>query len=319
VQIEQTSKAAYGYALLQPDLPHAASKPPPELDAKSGVPHALRSAAIACFTHMEANAQGVARGLGDECLRQARVGLRRLRVVLTLAQAWHDDSALRKLLRDTSEMRAAFGRLREWDVFLTQTLAEDAADLRVLRRHVEERRNAARADLENWLASGDYQRFLLRLGVWLHGDYWKSGSKGKKNGLPRFAARELAHRAKRLKRWGRDFAGADAVQLHGLRIACKKLRYATDMFSPLFDAAVCKRYLSALSSLQEELGVLNDLAVAAHLLEELELVGARRQTVARVQARLESEWQQRHIAAGKTWKRFCARWNGADSMLRKRR
>ncbi len=75
--------------------------------------------------------------------------------------------------------------------------------------------------------------------------------------------------ARRLRRWharaiapAREFGGLDEAQRHALRRRAKRLRYALEFCSTLFDAKKVRRYLKRLSALQGVLGELNDLAVA---------------------------------------------------------
>ena len=62
----------------------------------------------------------------------------------------------------------------------------------------------------------------------------------------------------------------DAPARHRVRIAAKKARYAAEFFHDLLPGKAAKRYIRALSALQDKLGLLNDLAVAGTLFDELE-------------------------------------------------
>ena len=55
---------------------------------------------------------------------------------------------------------------------------------------------------------------------------------------------------------------------HELRKQLKKLRYAADLFSPLFPEKRVRAYLGPLEALQDLLGDLNDGAVGTRLLRE---------------------------------------------------
>jgi hypothetical protein len=52
-----------------------------------------------------------------------------------------------------------------------------------------------------------------------------------------------------------------------VRIALKKLRYATEFFAVLYPTKHTKPYLGALKELQDDLGHLNDVAVAEQLID----------------------------------------------------
>jgi CHAD domain-containing protein len=56
---------------------------------------------------------------------------------------------------------------------------------------------------------------------------------------------------------------------HELRIALKKLRYASEFFRSLYGRKDARRYLRRLSRLQDLLGALNDVATAGRVLQEL--------------------------------------------------
>jgi CHAD domain-containing protein len=61
----------------------------------------------------------------------------------------------------------------------------------------------------------------------------------------------------------------DIPALHGVRLRAKRARYAAEMFATLYQGKAAHRFIRRLSGLQEHLGVLNDGAVATHLLQEL--------------------------------------------------
>ncbi|WP_370889849.1 CHAD domain-containing protein [Caballeronia sp. RCC_10] len=84
-----------------------------------------------------------------------------------------------------------------------------------------------------------------------------------------FASETLKRRHKKLLKRGHRLAELDDETRHRARIAAKKLRYATEFFSSLFDRREVKRYVTALSDLQDDLGWRNDVVVASGLLRSL--------------------------------------------------
>ncbi len=78
-----------------------------------------------------------------------------------------------------------------------------------------------------------------------------------------------ARHRKLLKR-GRRLPKLDAQRRHRARIAAKKLRYATEFFASLYPRQRLRRYRAVLSSLQDDLGWRNDVAVADGLLGALQ-------------------------------------------------
>jgi len=80
---------------------------------------------------------------------------------------------------------------------------------------------------------------------------------------------------RKVKKDGRKLATAHDEARHTVRKDAKKLRYASEFFATLFDDKRArrrhKRFLSALESLQDDLGALNDLASAPDELRKLGL------------------------------------------------
>ena len=60
-----------------------------------------------------------------------------------------------------------------------------------------------------------------------------------------------------------------AEDLHKLRIAVKRLRYAADFLLPAFEATAATAYIDATESLQNALGTLNDRIVGAKVLADI--------------------------------------------------
>jgi len=61
----------------------------------------------------------------------------------------------------------------------------------------------------------------------------------------------------------------DVASLHRVRLRAKRARYAAEMFALPHNSKAAQRFIHRLSILQQRLGVLNDGAVAAHLLQQL--------------------------------------------------
>jgi CHAD domain-containing protein len=94
--------------------------------------------------------------------------------------------------------------------------------------------------------------------------------------LADYAARMLSRRHDAMLAVEGDPMTLPPAELHALRIMGKRLRYAAEFFAPLFDEKATDRFISRLAVLQERLGLLNDGAVAARLMEQLASAGRRR-------------------------------------------
>ena len=153
--------------------------------------------------------------------------------------------------------------------------------------------------MEYSLASQDFQRLLLRFGAWMYG----SQPVDEKTTLEQFAVQTLKKRSKLVAKHGNALNGEDAAQFHALRIACKKLRYSTEMFASLFAETGARDYVAALAQLQDILGTLNDIAVAHRLLNELDNT-AWHDTLTLIRGWMEHDYAERVAEFGKSWKRF---------------
>ena len=79
----------------------------------------------------------------------------------------------------------------------------------------------------------------------------------------------LDRRQHQLLRRGRHFVRLDPAARHRLRIATKKQRYAAEFFAELYPPKAARAYIKNLAALQDNLGALNDIAVAGRLLSNL--------------------------------------------------
>jgi len=123
-----------------------------------------------------------------------------------------------------------------------------------------------------------YTQLMLQMNGWLRGRQWRPASGLPKNDPLAAPALDglvpLIRKAqKRLRKRIGTLDEHDAPARHRVRIAAKKARYAAEFFRDLLPAKEVKGYVKSLSALQDRLGHLNDLAVAAKLLPVLENSG----------------------------------------------
>lgn len=268
---QTNSKLQRGYRVLadDPSLIVVKARPLPTDSAMTTV-EAFRLIALACVKHFQGNEQGVLGSDDPEFIHQARVAIRRLRSAI---RVW------RKLLPETfvssfdprwQSLARLLGEARNWDVFLVETLPQvlarfpDDEHACALVTYAREQCRSNRQAVRCALSAADYSRLLVNFQAAVLA-LPKLGSRR----LGAFAPRCLEKRARQVRLLAAEAISADAAARHRLRVACKRLRYALEFFSPLFAGAdVFAYYHSAASKLQEVLGRLNDLAVASQLLEQ---------------------------------------------------
>ena len=275
--IGQASKAERGYRLAA-GLPVKAVKAQPLiLKDKLSVQQGFQAIAANCLEQVSANQDGVASSEDVESLHQMRVGLRRLRSALSLFKPL---LALPEDLRaDLDWLAGKLGAARDWDVLAGDTLApcQDELDAGILSPLIEAAREEARvahAQAAEALADVRYTRLMLGLQRWLLTCGWREGStprqrRALERPLLRFARAALRRRQRRLLKRGKLLVHGTPAERHQVRIAAKKARYASEFFASLFSASKARAYVKRLSSLQDVLGVLNDLEVADKLLHAL--------------------------------------------------
>jgi CHAD domain-containing protein len=308
--LDDTSKAARGYRLAWPAI---APPPAPVTAALPAVTevrewHALVTDALgAGIAHLHGNAAGVREDDPDpEYIHQMRVALRRVRTLLAIARRRSDHPLTNHLLAETRWLGHALGPGRDWDVLLDETLPAYVAahgtppGYTRLLADVSAAQRAAREAAAAAVASIRYGELVLDLLAWLE----LPPPPGRKRAAA--AAREqLERRHRNVLRLGQTKMLVDDEARHRLRLASKKLRYATESLAPAFPPQAGARYVAALAQMQKSLGSLNDAAVAAMRLDSLPAGRAVRAREA-VKRHLNQVAATRLESLAAQWQAFCA-------------
>lgn len=237
---------------------------------------ALSMAAREGLRQLEANEAVARRGTDVEGVYQMRVGLRRLKVTLSLARQL-DLAPDRDVLKaELDWIGDTLGKARDLDVFVGETIGallaehEGSADFDRLYRRVTRVRKAAYAELRVALGSPRYAEAKRRLADWIA---VLETTTSIDQSLIEIAAELLERRRKRIAKFVKKNGWQTKKTLHDFRLHAKKLRYTTAFFASLYPKADTKSFLSAASDLQDVLGFAHDSEVARHILVAL---GTRR-------------------------------------------
>ena len=276
--IEPRSKAERGHALAAGERAAPARARDIALAPRATAGEAIAATIAECVRQIERNAVGLreAGSRDPEWIHQLRIGVRRLRSCLTLARALAPPGSLDALRADTRWVLDALGSARDLDVFADLTLPAALADLerasgtdaplvdavRTLARRTAAQRQRADAAARSCVASPRFTRFVLAS---LRTAGTLRGLEAAKGPADRFAAEVIERRARRVAKAGAGLSRAGAEERHALRIASKKLRYATEFFAALFPRKRTRAYRDALEDLQQVLGEWNDTAVAPRI------------------------------------------------------
>ncbi len=292
LQVETRSKSVRGYTLAKGEPPAWQKAESVELAPRATVDAALGKILRACVQHWCANEAAALDGRDPEGVHQVRVGLRRLRSALSVFRHVIVPERRAWLCEEAKRVLTGLGPARDWDVFLMESLAPalrarpDDRSLAALRATAEAARAEGYATVRATLADPSYTRFLLQLGRWIEAGGWREDATPEAAAwldrpVVAFADRLLAKRHRKALKLGRKFAGLAPAERHRLRIALKKLRYATEFFHALYRKKRAQPYLATLKELQDTLGHLNDAAVAERLVNDLsERAGAERSALA---------------------------------------
>ncbi|MDB5375111.1 MAG: hypothetical protein JWP04_3753 [Belnapia sp.] len=289
------SLAEAGRALARGEAPRPRRRGPPALADAASVEAALLAALGHLLEVMLSHAPGCRLGAGPEGVHQTRVALRRLRSVLKAFRPAAGGPALAEFDAGLAALAKTLGPARDWDVFLAGTGAEAAEAiggdrrLAALLKAAEARRQEAYASLGRQLEGPAFPRLVLAglalmlLRPWREvpgdtsGDAPRDKARDTSNDrtalldqpLAEFAAALLDKRWHRLRKRGEAIEAHGAEALHEVRLDAKRLRYAAELFAPLWPGKAARRFLRRLTALQEELGVANDMAVARGLVGSL--------------------------------------------------
>jgi len=253
---------------------------PPDTSAARTVEQAFAIAFGHLLEVLRQQSARIAPEAGPEGVHQARVAIRRLRSVFRVFRPATDGPTLRALDARLREVLAVLGPARDWDVFLGgiggQAAAAFAGERRIeaLLKAARARREAAYGAVCAMLAAPAWRLMLIEAIGALLLRPWREEAAAEAQLLldapvRDFARDTLERRWQRLRRAGEKFRELDAEALHALRLDAKRLRYAAEVFAPLFGAKAGRRFLKRIARLQDALGIANDAAVARGLAQGL--------------------------------------------------
>jgi CHAD domain-containing protein len=237
-----------------------------EPDRRSTAVHALRWALAEAFQRLVRHEPGVRSGEDPEDVHQARVATRRFRVILrqfrdVSDRTWSDD-----IRSDVKVLAARLGAVRDADVLLdrlrtsVEQLAEqDRSHGHMLLDGLSQTRKSARDRLMRTLLSPGHQQLLDKMHEAVRTPRLSSDAEAKAIDV----LVPLAMRAWRRVRTTVEDLGPQPTDrdLHRLRIATKRARYAVNVVAPSVGKRA-DRFTKAAAGLQDVLGDHQDAVVA---------------------------------------------------------
>lgn len=230
-----------------------------------------------CFAQIAENMALLGTSEDPEATHQLRVGLRRLRTAFTIFASSLGKEPLQPLSDAARDLGREVGRLRDLDVLLDEIVAVagsgglDPSAHEALTSTLAAQRNAVRAEVRARLAAPESVAFLFDLGEFIETRGWLAPADYSQTGrlaapVGAVALGVLDKRWRKVTKLGRDIEELGPESLHTLRKELKKLRYASEMFTPAFKGKRHAAFMNRLRSLQAMFGSLNDGAMAAETL-----------------------------------------------------
>jgi inorganic triphosphatase YgiF len=270
------AKSERGLDLAQGKAPTAVKASPGEVDTHMTVEEAFQAIARNCINQIIANERSLVATGDPEAVHQMRVALRRLRSATRLFRAVVDGADMQSLKPELSWLQNCLGPARDFHVFLEEIVApvvdahSEVTPLLQLKADWAKAADTRRDDAVAAILTPRFTLLILALMAWTEAGDWRSDeSKADLRAIPitDFARAVLVKRMKRIRRHATKTPETlPEEQLHELRILCKQMRYTSEFFAPLFPRKSVRSTLEALAALQDILGQLNDIAVAAQRL-----------------------------------------------------
>jgi CHAD domain-containing protein len=241
---------------------HALPAAPLSIRRTARFGEAFEAIARNCLAQVRGNLPGVLAG-DAESLHQMRVGVRRLRALLSAVQEW--DAMPEDTADELRWLGQELGRVRNWDVFLESTLpglGGASQPVEAMARHLASEQHA---QIREVLQGPRFKALMAELALWSLERLWRDPARIQPwDKDARKVARALLRQARvRVAKQVRRLDGSRPASLHRLRIAVKKERYLREFFK-------AGDRLPLLSDAQEKLGALNDGRVARDLLRTLQ-------------------------------------------------
>ena len=200
-----------------------------------------------------------------EGVHQMRIAIRRLRTALALFEPHLEPHTAAQFGAELRRIGQVLGGARDWDVFCLETLPKalrdgpGAAWEPALREAAEAARGEAGRGVGQEFGQPALTSLALGLAAWLEDARAVPALVGDgrlQRPLSKIASPMLERLARKVAKRGRRIGRRSAEELHALRKAMKKLRYAVEDLAGLYDARAVEGYVAACKKLQKQLGLL---------------------------------------------------------------
>ncbi len=220
-------------------------------------------------------------GTGEiEAVHQTRVALRRLRAALGLFKPLLPIELVVRLNEEARWLGSILAPVRDWDVFISETLTGfrerlvDGAGIAELERRARAARVDAAVSMTEAVLSARCLEFFLTIELAIEAQAWReqqaaTPSSALSEPLWQTAPVLLDRLWRAARRDAKALESGDIEAAHELRKKLKKLRYSIEFLQSIGPKRSVKEFLGELSAMQQVLGTINDSAVADGLIPQL--------------------------------------------------
>jgi CHAD domain-containing protein len=249
-----------------------------ELDADAPVHESARRLLQFTFSVMRANEEGIKKNIDSEFLHDYRVAIRRTRSVLKQLKGVFDAEESEYYLNLFRELGKRTNKLRDSDVYLLRQATYFhylppflQPSLQLFFNDIAASQRRLQKQFCRYLVSSEYQAFLEKWKEFAHQQSIPDPELSPNASLStRDMALDTIKKAwKKVIRHGRQVSHETTdLELHALRIDCKKMRYLLEFFASIFPQKSVAPVIRQLKELQENLGDFVDFSVQLHFLHE---------------------------------------------------
>jgi inorganic triphosphatase YgiF len=269
------SKAARGWRLVSGALPEAVRSDVPTVQPDLTGAEAFRQLISNLLGALVENQAAAAAGQADGVHRM-RIAVRRLRTALALFRPHLDPEKEAHFTDVLRRIGRILGEARDWDVFCSDTLVNASGDipaplLMALRGAAEVEKQAAYSRLNTEFARPHLTQLVIELSAWALAPAPSATTSSWLSDPMQEIAPDLLKRLERkVRKRGKRIRHRSAEELHALRKALKRFRYASEFLVPLMQSGQVKDQLHHCKGLQEDLGTINDAAMTGALASRLD-------------------------------------------------
>jgi CHAD domain-containing protein len=221
-----------------------------------------------CLQDVAANQTAACADDGD-ALHQMRIALMRLRTLVSFFSPMVSGPEWVRFKRELRWLNSYLSAARDMDVLMVRLKLSGGEDFEAIAKARNRKWAQSHQGVTRALKSKRYERLIQNLSLWIEGgSQTATTSEHRAETIATYSARKLSRWHRKLLKKSRRLDGMSIEELHRLRIATKRLRYATEFFAPLFSDSHPSRQktiLKYLRTAQESLGSLNDAERARSL------------------------------------------------------